>query len=242
MNSTATVKLLAMIVPGLCLVACSNSSDPAAHSQAAPDSMAQMDHSAHAAQTLARNGGIPGTLAPFGEGYPESGDPCRRLGESSATSNWLDDDAVLVGCAKAEDAKPLGGKIVDTVQGVTILSIPMAEADIPHNSHDVLVPGTDFNATTTLKCGMDRAKPTESCPAGVKRNWGIDGTAMVVVTKPDGRKRALFFRDGKPLNADSSQADSSAGWTFTGIRKGDEVTIHFGPETYVVPDALVEGG
>lgn len=38
------------------------------------------------------------TLPFFGSGYPSDGDPCRRLGESAETIDYLDHTADLVGC------------------------------------------------------------------------------------------------------------------------------------------------
>ena len=190
---------------------------------------------------------IPAGLAPFGEGYPNAGDPCRRLGESPATANWLDDSAVLVLCPTAQAAAALGGRVVDTVEGVTLVSIPTGDANagMPagdgDSRGDAKVEGTDYNATAELPCAVDGGDTKLRCKAGVKRNWGDDGTTIVTVTRPDGGSRSLFFKDGKALSADGAEADGSAAYAFKAERVGDESLISFGPERYVVPDVFVTG-
>lgn len=176
-----------------------------------------------------------------------------RLGESPATSNYLDGSAVLVGCPSAEAAAATGGQVVETVSGITLVSIPMGDENVGlretqdpmtgnANGGDALVAGTDYHATAQVPCGLDGAEPTSTCPAGVIRNWGEDGTTLVEITKPDGVKRAIFFRGTTPYGADSAEADGSAGWDFEVSRLDDQSVIAFGPETYIIVDAFVVGG
>ena len=118
----------------------------------------------------------------------------------------------------------------------------IASGEPGYTQGDAKVPGTDYHATTIIKCGFEKAAPAQSCDAGVKRNWNGMGEHLVVVTKPDGRNRSIFFKGTQPYGADGAQADGSAGWDFQIRRDGDQVTISFGPETYVIIDALITGG
>lgn len=190
---------------------------------------------------------FPPSLSPFGDGYPIAGDPCRQLGESDAVIDMLDDSSVLVGCPTEADAQAIDGALVATIDGVSIVSVPMGDAnqgmkDPMVEIEDALVPGTDYHATAMVPCATDGSDNRSGCNAGVKRNWGEDGTSLVEVTKPDGSKRAIFFRGTEPYGADSAQADGSAGWDFTVERVGDESIITFGPESYVIPDMMITGG
>ena len=147
----------------------------------------------------------------------------------------------LAGCGSASEApaadegEAAAGQSEDTAASQT------ADTDTAA-PQEVLRPGTEYSATTIMDCGFDNKPPTQSCNAGVKRNWGEDGTALVEVFKPDGSKRAIFVRGTEPYGADSAQADGSAGWEFNTTRDGDRVTVKFGPETYVIVDALITGG
>lgn len=91
-------------------------------SQSASESEAPADEAAVAAT-------FPASLPVVGDGYPESGDACRRLGENEATVDLLDDSAVLVGCPTKEDALAVGGRQVGVIDGIALVSVPMGDAN-----------------------------------------------------------------------------------------------------------------
>jgi len=73
----------------------------------------------------------PASLHPFGEGYPNPGDPCRRVGESPAVADFLDHTQVLVGCPGRADETAAAtllaegqGKALAYIDGVTIIAVP----------------------------------------------------------------------------------------------------------------------
>ena len=76
------------------------------------------------------------------------------------------------------------------------------------------------------------------CTFGVVRAGG--GTATVVVTHPDGRKRFIFFEKGKAVGADLGQADGSM--TFRVTKEADLYMIRAGDERYEIPEAVIFGG
>jgi hypothetical protein len=95
-----------------------------------------------------------------------------------------------------------------------------------------------FDAGGWIDCAQAEGAPLTPCGFGVARDGG--GTATVVVTKPDGVPRALFFEDGAFISADTSQADGYPQASAT--READQFMIRVGNERYEIPDAVVFGG
>lgn len=96
----------------------------------------------------------------------------------------------------------------------------------------------DFDATGQVPCAQSAGQPMTPCDFGVARAGG--GYATVVVTRPDGAKRAIFFRMGRPLGADTSEADGYH--EFRADKESDLHRIQVGPERYEIPDAVILGG
>jgi hypothetical protein len=95
-----------------------------------------------------------------------------------------------------------------------------------------------FDASGPVPCAFAAGQPMGQCEFGVARAGG--GYATVVIKKPDGRTRAIFFRMGKPIGADTSEADGYH--EFRATKEGDLNLIRVGPERYEIPDAVILGG
>jgi len=95
-----------------------------------------------------------------------------------------------------------------------------------------------FDATGPLPCAFAPGQPMGQCEFGVARAGG--GYATVVIKKPDGRTRAIYFRMGRAIGADTSQADGYP--PFRANRQGDLSLISVGDERYEIPDAVILGG
>lgn len=96
----------------------------------------------------------------------------------------------------------------------------------------------EFDATGRIPCAQLRGQPMGSCEFGVARASG--GAATVVITKPDGITRAIFFSLGRAIGADTSQADGYG--EFSVERESDLNLVRVGDERYEIPDALILGG
>lgn len=95
-----------------------------------------------------------------------------------------------------------------------------------------------FDARGPVSCAMRPGKPMKQCQAAVARDPG--GTATIVITLPDGRKRFIFFENGNPVSADLSQADGNM--EFRGSKGGDVYYIEAGDERYEIVEAFIFGG
>lgn len=95
-----------------------------------------------------------------------------------------------------------------------------------------------WDARGQLGCAEREGQPLGQCDFIVARAGG--GYATVVVTRADGRKRAIFFRRGVAVGADTSQADGYP--EFRAHRGGDVTTVLVGEERYEIVDAIILGG
>jgi hypothetical protein len=95
-----------------------------------------------------------------------------------------------------------------------------------------------FDARGPVDCAERPGQPMRQCQAAVARDPG--GTATIVITRPDGRKRFIFFENGNPVSADLSQADGNM--NFNGSNRGGMYFIEAGDERYQFIEAFVFGG
>jgi hypothetical protein len=95
-----------------------------------------------------------------------------------------------------------------------------------------------FDATGRIPCAQDAGQPMTDCELGVARAGG--GYATVVVKRPGNRTRAVFFRLGRPIGADTSEAEGDK--PFRATKEQDLNLIRVGDERYEIPDAVVLGG
>jgi hypothetical protein len=97
----------------------------------------------------------------------------------------------------------------------------------------------EFDATGPVACAERPGQPMGQCQMGVARDGG--GSATVAVTRPDGRKRFIFFEKGKAVSADLSQADGNMSFRATKSAAGMYL-INAGDERYEFPESVVFGG
>ncbi|GGO88484.1 hypothetical protein GCM10011348_44050 [Marinobacterium nitratireducens] len=94
-----------------------------------------------------------------------------------------------------------------------------------------------FDATGQVPCAWHRGQSMTRCDYGVARSGG--GFATVVVGRPDGTRRAIFFSRGQATGADTSQADGYP--AFSADTESGLHLIGVGNERYEIPDAVIWG-
>lgn len=94
-----------------------------------------------------------------------------------------------------------------------------------------------FDTTGKIPCAPSHGQPMTQCEFGIARAGS--GYATIVVTKPDGRSHAIYFRIGKPIGVNTSRAGRNS--KFRAIRENGQYMIRIGRERYDIPDAIVLG-
>jgi hypothetical protein len=96
----------------------------------------------------------------------------------------------------------------------------------------------EYDATGKLPCAQAAGQPMTECEFGVARAGG--GYATVVIKRLTGPTRAIYFRMGKAIGADTSQADGYP--EFRATKERDLHSIRIGDDRYEIPDAVLFGG
>lgn len=150
-----------------------------------------------------------------------------------------------LGCRQAEerfwcDVQPLGGGPRGFVAAEHLKPAVSPDGSVATGPNDsALRAGQgDFDASGKIPCAEAGGQPMNQCEFGVARAGG--GYATVVIQRPSGPSRAIFFRMGKPIGADTSQADGYP--EFRTSKEGDLHMIRIGEERYEIPDAVIFGG
>jgi hypothetical protein len=161
----------------------------------------------------------PDTLRIMGDGYPKPGDPCRQLGETAATSNYLDDSAVLIGCpggASSAGASAItekgNARVVGETDGVTLISV----AEAPTVARPV---GKQHNVPTKLS-----GKITGNAIATHRFTAKEGDTVNVTLAGPGSMYFNVLPPGGSPGDAiyvGSRAVDNADAWSAVAPATGD---------------------
>jgi heat shock protein HslJ len=137
------------------------------------------------------------------------------------------------------DVQPLGGGPRGYLPADLLAPATAPDGTVPTGEDDSALRAGQgrFDASGKLPCAQQPGLPLSPCDFGAARAGG--GYATVVVTRPDGRTRAIFFRLGRAIGADTSQADGMP--AFAAVRDGETYRIRVGTERYEIPRAVVLG-
>lgn len=202
---------------------------------------------------MAQGAGAPASPAEGGprrfEVAVESGSLALRAGPGASADVLarLARGAVLtnLGCAQTEgrvwcDVQPMRGGPRGYAAAEFLRPARGPSGDVPVGEDDSALRAGQgaFDATGTIPCAEAAGQPMTACDFGVARGTG--GDATVVVTRPSGATRAIFFVHGEAVSADSSQADGYG--AFSARREADLSFVGVGDERYEIPDAAPFGG
>jgi hypothetical protein len=172
----------------------------------------------------------------------EEASPSARVVHRYAAGTVFDN----LGCRRAGggvwcDVQPLGGGPRGYVSANSLKPAVAPDGRVATGPDDSALRAGEgrFDASGKVPCAQAAGQPmTMQCDFRVARAGG--GYATVVITRPDGRKRAIFFRMGRPISADVSQAEGDK--PFRASRESDLNFIRVGDERYEIPDAVTLGG
>jgi hypothetical protein len=163
-----------------------------------------------------------------------------RIVSGYATGTVLDN----LGCLEADgriwcDVQQLGGGPRGYVVAQFLKPAVSPDGSVAHGPDDSSLRAGQgmFDATGKIPCAQYAGQPMSQCEFGVARAGG--GYATVVIKKSDGRSRMIYFRMGRPIGADTSQADGYP--QFRATRESDLHLIRVGNERYEIPDVVVLG-
>ena len=173
----------------------------------------------------------------------ERADPAAPVLRRLARGTVLDN----LGCARGEggavwcDVQPLGGGARGYVSARFLRPAISPHGAVSYGPDNTALRAGqgDFDATGPVGCAEAPDAPMASCAMGVARHPG--GFATVIVTRADGRKRAIFFRNGIAIGADASEADYSGPFRAQKDAQ-DFYNIAVGKERYRIAEAVVFGG